>query len=117
MGISAAELAQMREAINDLLPDTCNILSGTASPDGFGGMTTTWGTASAAVACRMDHKTGREQLTGGAVQTYQGNMLTVPYDTTITTANRVEYNSATYAVVAVSEGSWIACKRVTVERL
>jgi hypothetical protein len=116
-GINAAELASMRADIESLLPDTCNVITVTYTPDGYGGVIPTLGTTSADLACRMDHKTGRETLTGGAIQDYQGNVLTIPYNTTISTANRVEYGGAVYSVIAVSEGSWLACKRVTVEKI
>jgi SPP1 family predicted phage head-tail adaptor len=115
--MQVGELAALRNDILALLPDTCDILSVTRTADGYGGFGETWGTASAAVACRMDHKTGAEQLAGGAVQTYQGNMLTLPYNATITTANRVKFSGNNYNVLAVSEGSDIAVKRITVERV
>jgi hypothetical protein len=115
--ISPSELAQMRADIETLLPDTANVITVTYTPDGYGGATITQGTIGTAIPCRMDHKTGRETLTGGAIQDYQGNMLTMPYNTTISTTDRVEYGGNVYAVLAVSEGSWLACKRVTVEKI
>ena len=117
MALSSNELAQMRDDVELLLPDTCTILTATFTTDAYGGFIETWGTTYSGVKCRMDHKTGREQLSGGAVETYQGNMLTVPYATTITTANRVIYGGSTYNIMSVSEGSWLACKRVVVERV
>lgn len=115
--MDSIELSTLRADMLDLLPDTCDVLSVTRTADGYGGMSETWGTASAAVACRMDHRNGRDVLAGGVVQTYQGNILTLPYDTTITTSNRVKYGGNNYNVISVSEGSQIAVKRVTVERI
>ena len=112
-----SELNEMRSEIANTLPDTCAILSVTMVGDGFGGVTETWGTATASVACRMDHKRGVEAVTGGAVTAYQGNMLSLPYSTTITTKNRVVYGGGTYAVKSVSEGSALLVKRVEVERI
>lgn len=112
--LDAGELAQLRIDILDTLPDTCDIMSVSRVPDGHGGFSETWTTAST-VACRMDHKTGAEVLAGGAVQTYQGNMLTLPYNATITTAYRVSYGGGLYNVISVSEGSSVAVKRVVVE--
>jgi head-tail adaptor len=115
--MDASELAGLRADIQDTLPEICNILSVSRTADGYGGMTETWGTASASVACRMDHKVGKIATVGGAAETYQGNMLTLPYDASITTSNRVQYGGNLYNVDSVSEGSSIAVKRVQVQRV
>ena len=44
----------MRAVVADMLPDTCNILSESITPDGQGGVTSSWGTVSSTVACRLD---------------------------------------------------------------
>ena len=111
------ELSGMREAINQLLPDTCDILSVTRSADGEGGWTETWGTAST-VSCRLDMVQGREALAGGAVQPFTAYMLSLPYDAVISAANRVQHSSVTYNVVSVNTGqSWKAVTRVSLERV
>lgn len=115
--LSDADMAAIRADIAQLLPDTCNILSVSQTPDGQGGVNQTWGTASAAVACRLDPSRGRDQLIGGAVRPFYGFILTVPYDTTLTTAQRIEANSETFAVVSVDAGkSWAGSKRALLER-
>ncbi len=116
--LSATELAGMRAAINELLPDTCNILSLTSVSDGMGGQTKTWGTATAGVACRLDVTSGREMVSGGALQPFTAYKLSLPYDTTITQGNRVEVSSVTYAVTSVNVNqSWIAVKRCDLEKV
>lgn len=118
--IDTAMLAAMRSAISsELLPDTCHVLSVTKTPDGQGGQTTTWGTASANVACRVDVQQGRELISGGGLQPFSSVMLSLPYDTTITEANRVLHGGVTYAVVAPpnTDQSWIAVKRVMLEKV
>lgn len=115
--MDANELARLRTDMLALMPETCDVLSVTRAADGLGGFVETWGTASAGVACRMDHRVGSEQLTGGAVQAYQGDMLSVPYGTAIATGNRVRYAGGTYNVVSVSEGSSLAVKRAMVQRV
>lgn len=115
--LDPGELNQIRDDILGTLPDTCNIITVTYTPDGYGGAIPTLGTVGADIPCRMDHKSGREVLAGGAVQTYQGNTLTMPWDASCTTENRIEYKDSIYAVMAVSEGSWLACLRVTVEKV
>lgn len=111
-------LAAMREAIAELLPDTGYILTRTYVSNGMGGGSYTWGTSSA-VSCRIDIQQGREQVTGGAVQAFSRTILSLPYDTTITEANRFLHNSVTYAVVVPpnTDQSWIAVKRVELERV
>ena len=117
--IDTAMLAAMRSAISELLPDTCNIVTITKTADGQGGWTESKGTSGTAIACRLDVHTGREMLTGGAVQPYIKTVLSLPYDTTITEVNRVEHGGITYAVIAPSNSdqSWIAVKRVELEKL
>jgi len=119
-GLSDAELSGMRSIINELLPDTCNILQVTRTKDGAGGWTESWGTASGgtAVACRLDSIGGIVNVVGGAVQSFHGWIMTLPYDTTITTANRIEHGSDTYQVITIdTDKSWKASVRVGVEVL
>jgi len=115
--IDSTMLSAMRSAIGELLPDTCSIITVTRTPDGMGGQTETFGTASA--SCRLDVISGMETVIGGALQPYVRTMLSLPYDTTITEANRVVHGGVTYAVTAPpnSDQSWIAVKRVTLERI
>lgn len=117
--LTTSELLGMRESINNLLPDTCNLLTVTSTADGQGGVTQTWGTASSSVACRLDVVSGREQIAGGALQPFIKTMLSLPHSTTITDAYRVEHGGITYAVIAPPniDQSWIAVKRVELERV
>lgn len=118
MVLTAADLAYMRSAINELLPDTCNICTITHTPNGMGGCTDTRATIGTAIACRLDMQSGREPTVGGAVQQFTGYTLSLPYDTTIGITNLVEINSADYSVTSINDGqSWIAVKRVTLEAL
>ncbi len=120
--LNSADLAYMRAAIAELLPDTCNILSVTYSPDGMGGNTETWGTVSASVACRLDIQTGQtskgEVVIADSVRPFQQTILSLPYSTTILTSDRVEHGGFTYNVSRVNtDQSWIAVKRVILERV
>lgn len=115
--IDSTMLLAMRAAISELLPDSCNILTPTNTPDSEGGVTTAWGTSSA-VACRLDAKQGREMLTGGAIQPYTTYILSLPYDTTIAQTSRVLHGGVTYAVKSINlNQSWIAVRRVELERI
>ena len=114
--LTAAELAQMRSDIEELFPDTCNVLSLTTTDDGQGSHTEAWGTATAAAACRLDIKSGRETLASGAIQTYSRTMLSIAQSVTISTANQIEHGSLTYNVKSVNQdASWLAVKRAELE--
>lgn len=117
-GITNAELTDIRSAIEDLLPGTCNILSATRTSDSQGGYTETWGTATADLSCRIDNVSKSEQLFGGVIQPFTGFVLSLPWDTTITTAHRVEIGSTYYNVRGVDNGkSWNAVVRALIEEV
>jgi hypothetical protein len=111
-----SELAQLRADILALLPDICDIVSVARTADGYGGWAETL-SVSSTVACRMDHKSGREVLGDGSVRSYQGNVLTLPHTASISTANRVVYDGILYNVISVSAGSNLAVLRAGVERV
>ncbi len=115
--LPTAELTQLREDLLDAMPDTCNILSLTRTSDSQGGWTETWGTASLAIACRLDFIGGAEAVTGGALIPYTWAIVTLPQATTITAQNRVEHNGVTYTVQSVNLGSWLGVKRATLEKI
>ena len=123
-----SELTLMRAEIEALLPDTANILEVSRVSDGQGSYTDSWGTATGgtAVACRLDAAAsagisnfqGNEVMRGGAIQPYGRWVVTFPYDTTITTENRVEINTRTFNVIADDDKkSWQLDVRVIVEQL
>jgi len=121
IGLTARELAQMREDINDLLESTnttCDILSVAYTSDGEGGMTEAWGTALANVACRIDYRSGSEKMTGGAIQSYSKAVLSIPYNTAINSTNRIKSGGYIWAVKSINDGqSWMAVKRAELERV
>lgn len=120
--LTADELVQMRADLETLLPDTCNLLTVTQAADGQGGYTDTWGTATTNLACRLDNS-GRtsgntRSVSGDSLRPFSSWILTVPQDTTLTTAYRVEHGGNTYSVTSVSAGgSWLGVKRAQLERL
>lgn len=109
-----ADLTWMREEVENTLPDTCNILSVTKTSNGQGGFTQSWGTAVASVACRVDAMKQADAVTvvGEAGRVYNRFVVTMPHDTAITAANRIEANGYTLAVETVDPAkSEIACLR------
>ncbi len=114
MTLTAAELDDMRATIETLLPDTCVIKTLTTVPNGMGGQTETWAPSGTA-NCRLDRRSGNERLAGGAIRAYSEWVLTVPYNTALTTGNQVEHSGITYNVTEVnSDKSWKDCVRATV---
>jgi SPP1 family predicted phage head-tail adaptor len=118
IALTVKELAQMRADIEDLMPDTCDILSVAYTSDGEGGMTEAWGTALADVACRVDYRSGSEKMTGGAIQPYNKAVISLPYTTALTTKHRVKVDDFVWAVLSVNEGqSWDVVRRAELERV
>lgn len=118
IGLTARELAQMQADILDLLPDTCDILSVAYTADSEGGFTEAWGTATAGVHCRIDYRSGRETMTGGAIQPYSKAVISIPYNTPLNLTNRVKSGDYIWAVKSINDGqSWKAVKRVEMERV
>ena len=118
MGLTPGELSVMRSSIGLLFPDTCTINAIVEVSDGEGGVTTSGSAIATAVACRMDTKQGREIISGGAVQAFISYMLSVPYDTPMQEDYQIVHNSITYAVKSINtDQSWIAVKRVDLERM
>lgn len=119
--LTDVELASMRDSIEAVaLPDTCNLLTMTRTADGEGGGTEAWGTATTNVACRLDpsgYQSGKATV-ADSVQSYDSWTLSVPYDTTLTSAMHVEHGSDTYSVVSVnSDASWLLVKRAFLQRI
>jgi len=112
--LGSADLSWMRDTLEQLMPDTCVILTATNASDGQGGWTTTWGTVSS-VRCRIDpgRKEMYERVTGAKLAPYSWWQLTLPWDATVTTESRVVVNGDTYNVVNHDDNkSWQATVRV-----
>ena len=116
--LSTRELASVREAIADTLPDLCSLLTPTYTSDGMGGFALSYGTALTNVPCRLDVIKPREQLSADRNVHFATFMLSMPYNTVVASNYRVEVNSGTYNVTGIApDKSWNAVKRVTVERI
>lgn len=115
--IPTSELADLRAASLDVLPDTCIILSPSTASDGQGGQTTTWGTASTS-ACRLDKMDGSEGYIGASRQAFSGYMLTLPSTTVLLNNYRVTHGGYTYSVITVNEDQTnLILKRAELERV
>ena len=122
--LSVSDLQFMRDAIVQLLPDTCYILTASVASDGQGGQVETWGTAGTTV-CRIDAAASKSGFIGqtdslGAVAIQESTkwMLSLPHDTVVTLNDRVSVNGYTYNITAADLGkSWNGEVRLVVERI
>ena len=124
IGLTTKELTSIRADVNDLLPDTGYIITVAETADGMGGNSE--GTSIAAggtTSYRIDPETFQrlrsgEMVYSGALQPFHKFILTLPYDTTITTNNRfLGKDGDYYNVVSIDDDkSWIASVRAFVER-
>jgi len=119
MTLSTAELNAIREAIDDLFPDTCNILSVPQISDGAGGITDTWGTAYYSIPCRLDFPNpGKESQANASYVPFKNGVVSMGYSQTVTTSNRLKIGTETYDIKGVNVNqSWIGVKRLSVERV
>ena len=120
----AYELTRLRADMESAaLPSTGDILSLTRTSDGRGGWTETWGTATANVACRLDlvrrnFGVGIESVKAASIKPYSTWILSLPYGTAITSANRFQFGTDTYSVIEVNaNSSWIPNVRATLEKI
>lgn len=116
MTLTANELTWMRDELENTLPDACVILSKTSVQNGSGGLTDTWGTASVTIG-RIDTVTVYRADQAGKLQSYTSQQVTLPYNASLTTDNRLEIGGSTYTVTGVSDGSWKIDTRARVEKL
>lgn len=113
--LNNSDLSYMRDTLEQIMPDTCVILTATNTSDGQGGYATTWGTATANLRCRIDpgRKEMYERVTGAVLQPFSWWQLTLPWDAVITTESRVVVNGDTYNVVNHDDNkSWQGTIRV-----
>lgn len=119
--LTAEELRVMREAVNELLPNVCSILTASRAPDGQGGYTETWGTALSGVHCRLDpgRRENRELVAGAVLAPYSWWQLTLPHDAEITEGQRVEIaGDGVYDVIFVDTAkSWRVTTRAYLARV
>ena len=116
-GLSNADLEFMRADAEALMPGTAVIYTLSRTADSMGGWSDTW-TASGTAYCRLDAMSGRETIAGQAVQPYHGYTLTLPWNTTITTNNKVVIDSESFLVKSVDKTkTWPVTRRVYLERI
>ena len=118
--LSALELSQLRADQADYMPDTCDILRGTAVVNAIGEPALAWGTVAGTVACRL-RPTGLQSdvnAIGGQLQTYHSWNLYIAQAGTLLPGDRVVISGGTYEVVqSWEEESWPSAVKADVRRL
>lgn len=117
-GIDTAMMASMREAIKELLPDTCDIYSVTEEPDGMGGTLESLSQTGSHIPFRLDVLSGTVAVAGGGAQPYTSYKGSLPWDTEVEVFDRIVHLGSTYKVTGTNEAqSWQAVCRVDLEWL
>jgi hypothetical protein len=116
--LSTAELSQLRDDLDDLMPDSCAILRRTFTND-KGHMTESLGTAVVSVACRVDPL--KRMADAGLVADQEKGttfwQVTLPYDTDILDGDELRWNGDTLRMIALhNDHSAKACKRAIMAR-
>jgi hypothetical protein len=118
--LSALELSQLRADQADYMPDTCDILRGTAVANAIGEAGLAWGTVAASAACRL-RPTGLKSDVGdmsGQLQTYHSWNLYIAQAGTLLPGDRVVISGGTFEVVqSWEEESWPTAIKADVRRL
>lgn len=112
--LTAAELAQLRSDLNDLLPDTCTILRPSFT-NNYGDSDVTWGTATASAPCRFDPDTSRKDIEtiGGRDNGIARYIVTLQYNATVFDGDRLGFGGKTYQITELhGEHSARAVKRL-----
>lgn len=107
----------MRTTAGSALPDTAIIQAQTYNSDGGGGGTTVWA-ATGTVDCRYAPLIARgdERETGERIEPYDEFVITLPFDTTVDTTNRIVIGSETFDIQAVNNRSWNLTTRAEATR-
>lgn len=100
--LTAQEIAAMRQTLTASLPEQAQIQRPGQSADGLGGVTESWTTV-ATVACRRSpaQQTAQEQLIAESVRPRVLWRLTLPANTDIRPADRVQLGAVRYTVQGV----------------
>lgn len=117
--LTSAELASMRDTLDQSLPGSAVISRYTTVPDGQGGATQTWAPVGTAIA-RISPQTrsGAVEPVDGGRQTAEADwVITFPDGTSVTEKDRVAANGVTYEVNSVDTlRTWDLCVRVRATR-
>lgn len=105
----------MRATAGSALPGTAVIQVGSFSSDGGGGGSYGW-SAQGTVSCRIAPIRADEREIADRISSDADYIVTLPFDTTLTTDSRLVIDGDTYNVAAIRERSWHLSTRVEVTK-
>lgn len=109
--LSTQDIAAMRTAAELALPGTAIISGGTFLSDAGGGGSSTW-TPSGTVACRLSPISGSEREIADRIAEDATWIITLPAETSISTASRVTVAGVGFEVLALhAPRSWEITRR------
>lgn len=114
--LTPADITRMRATVEQALPGTAVIQSGTLTSDNGGGWTEAF-TAAGTVACRVAPISGTEREIGGRISAEAEYIVTLPAETTVAPDDRIVVGAITYNVVAVRDRDWELSRRVEVRKV
>lgn len=118
--LSTQELAKLRAAAEDYLPDTCTIQTVTRTSDGMGGWSESWANTYTSVACRLApvRSSQGQRMEGEQLAAVSRWVLTLHHDQVIGEQDRVVHGGETYEVAHMEDThSNRTAKRVYLRRL
>ena len=118
--LSTQELAQLRADQADYMPDTCDVLRGTAGLNEIGEPALTWGTVAGTVACRLRPSGWQSNIVtdGQQIQTAEKWYLYISQAGTLLPGDHAVMTAGTFEVVqSWEEESWPTAVRAEVRRL
>ena len=116
--LTANELTYMRAEAEQAMPDSVHIQRQSRVADGQGGFTIDWNSVYQNIPARLTSKGGSESTALDREDVRVDFVLTVAYDQSIETSDRVVHSSGTYEVQAVDDGkSWAVATRCQMRRL
>lgn len=102
MGITAAELAAMRDIADTFLPDTCTVQTITGGVDSTGSPVDTFANTYTNVPCRVDPASpGDEAVMSNALEGQSAWWLNIKYDQAIAIEYQVVHAGVTYQIKGV----------------
>ncbi len=110
--LTDTELAQMREAIEDILAETCTIYTCSMIGDGQGGKSEQW-SAGTATVCRLALMSAEDATRyADKLGAQSGWVITLPYDTDVSVYDKIVVDDVEYRVIGTNEHeSWIMAMR------
>ena len=116
--LTVNELTYMRSEAEQAMPTSVHIQRQSRVADGQGGFTINWASVYQNVPARLTAKGGGESTALDREDAQVNFVLTVAYDQSIETSDRVVHSSGTYEVQAVDDGkSWAVATRCQMRRL